>query len=65
MNANEYWTMFMQTGAPAIYLMYKNAKQMEEANVSDCAGPCGACNGIQGAGFAADSADARSWTNNS
>ena len=47
MNANDYWTMFMQTGAPAIYLMYKNAKQMEEADVPECPGPCGSGNRIQ------------------
>ena len=31
MNANDYWSMFMKTGAPEIYLMYKNAKDLEEA----------------------------------
>ena len=57
MNANDYWTMFMQTGAPAAYLMYKNAKLTEEQNVSECSGPGGASNRIQGPGFTADTSD--------
>lgn len=54
MNANDYWTMFMQTGAPAIYLMYKNAKHMEDMHVSDDAGARGTGYGVQGAGLTSD-----------
>ncbi len=25
MDANEYWSLFLQTGAPEIYLLYKQA----------------------------------------
>ena len=35
MNAADYWRMFMETGAPELYLMYNQARRMEEANVSD------------------------------
>lgn len=35
MNAAEYWKMFLETGAPEVYLMYTSALKMEEANVSD------------------------------
>lgn len=35
MNAAEYWKMFLETGAPEVYLMYTSALKTEEANVSD------------------------------
>ena len=47
MNSMDYWTMFMQTGVPAIYLMYKNAKQLEEQHVSDGSGTGSPRVGIQ------------------
>lgn len=34
MNAKDYWLLFMDTGAPELYLRYK-AMMMEERNVSD------------------------------
>ena len=46
-NANEYWEMFMQTGAPEMYLMYKQAVKLEESDVSKGAGLGLACNGVQ------------------
>ena len=46
MNANDYWSMFMKTGAPEIYLMYKNAKDLEEGHVSDGSRTCAAGNGL-------------------
>ena len=48
MNANDFWSMFMKTGAPEIYLMYKNAKDLEEQHVSDSTGACAAGNRLQG-----------------
>ena len=30
----DYWRLFMETGAPELYLMYSKAKQMEEIDVS-------------------------------
>jgi hypothetical protein len=34
MNAQQYWELFLQTGAPAFYLQYKEAS-VEESHVSD------------------------------
>lgn len=33
MNAEDYWTMFIETGAPEIYLLYTEARKLEEADV--------------------------------
>ena len=33
MIAQDYWQMFLETGAPEIYLMYNNAKKMENSHV--------------------------------
>lgn len=43
MNASDYWQMFMETGAPELYLLYNNAKKMETTHVLDDsgAGPAG------------------------
>lgn len=38
MNANAFWNVFLTTGAPEAYLLYANARRMEESNVSECAG---------------------------
>ena len=46
MNAKQYWEMFLQTGAPAFYLQYRQAV-MEEEDVSDDSGHCPAGNGLQ------------------
>ncbi len=35
MNANEYWDVFIETGAPEIYLLYKQARKMEDTDVFD------------------------------
>ena len=40
MLASDYWRLFLETGAPELYLMYSNAKRTEEMYVSECAGPC-------------------------
>ncbi len=39
MFATDYWRLFLETGAPELYLMYSNAKRMEGEYVSDSAGP--------------------------
>ncbi len=46
MNAKDYWTIFMETGAPAFYLQYKGCK-MEEDHVSDDPWPGAPGHGIQ------------------
>ncbi len=38
MNAKDYWQMFMETGAPELYLLYNKAQKMENANVLDGSG---------------------------
>lgn len=35
MNAKDYWNLFLETGAPELYLMYSEAMKMEANHVSD------------------------------
>lgn len=35
MNSQNLWFMFLQTGAPELYLMYTEAKRTEERSVFD------------------------------
>lgn len=35
MQSQNYWEIFMETGAPEMYLLYHHAKKMEEAYVPD------------------------------
>lgn len=35
MNKQDYWNIFLETGAPEMYLLFNKARRMEEANVSD------------------------------
>ena len=35
MNAQDYWNIFMETGAPEAYLLYTRALKMEEKHVFD------------------------------
>lgn len=46
MNANDYWKLFMMTGAPAIYLKYK-ALQSEGKDVFDDSGNRPQSHGLQ------------------
>ena len=39
MTSQDYWQMFLETGAPEMYLLYNNARKMEKANVLDNTGP--------------------------
>ena len=38
MNAADYWSIFLDTGAPEAYIAYTKALKMEETNVFDDAG---------------------------
>ena len=38
MEAKDYWQIFLETGAPEMYLLYNNAKKMETENVFDDSG---------------------------
>jgi hypothetical protein len=46
MNSAFYWEVFLETGAPEMYLYYQEAKRSEEAYVSDSTGSCTARNCI-------------------
>lgn len=39
MNTRECWQSFLQTGAPELYLLYRQAQKMEIQNVLDDTGP--------------------------
>ena len=38
MNTQQLWQTFMETGAPEVYLLYHQAKKVENSNVPDRAG---------------------------
>lgn len=33
MNTHDYWQLFLETGAPEMYLLYANQQKAEAANV--------------------------------
>ena len=35
MDAKEYWQLFMETGAPEVYMLYTSALKMEGSHVSE------------------------------
>lgn len=35
MQSQNYWEIFLETGAPEMYLLYHHAKKMEETYVPD------------------------------
>ena len=39
MKAEDYLNLFMETGAPEMYLLYSSARRMENGNVLDDQGP--------------------------
>ena len=47
MNAMDYWHIFLETGAPEMYLLYSKALKMEATNVSDHEGTGAAGHGLQ------------------
>ena len=47
MNATDYWRLFLETGAPEMYLLYSNAKSKEKPHVSDSPGHRPEGNGLQ------------------
>ena len=38
MNSQDYWQIFLETGAPEMYLLYNKAKNMENTHVFDDTG---------------------------
>lgn len=47
MKAENYWQLFLETGAPEMYLLWKQSQNMEEDHVSDHPGRCPAGYGLQ------------------
>ena len=35
MNAQDYWNIFLETGAPEMYLLFNKARRMEGKDVSE------------------------------
>ena len=35
MNSQNFWQIFLETGAPEMYLLYNKAKKMEDIHVLD------------------------------
>ena len=46
MTAENYWQLFLETGAPEMYLLYHKALKMEGSNVSDHTGNRAPGNGL-------------------
>lgn len=46
MDSKFFWEVFLETGAPEMYVYYQEAKRSEEAYVSDCTGFGAPCNTI-------------------
>ena len=47
MNAQQYWKIFLETGAPEMYLLFRQEARREEKYVLDDTGISAACNGLQ------------------
>ncbi len=47
MYAEDYWNLFVDTGAPEMYLLYQNARKMEILHVPDDTGACAQGHGLQ------------------
>ena len=47
MNAQDYWTIFIETGAPEMYLLYNKARRMENPDVYNNSGTGSSSLGIQ------------------
>ena len=47
MKASEFWNLFLDTGAPEVYLMYNQARKREASHVPDDPGTCASCYGLQ------------------
>ena len=48
MMSQDYWQMFLETGAPELYLLYNNAKKLENNYVPDNSGAGTSGNTLQG-----------------
>jgi len=48
MNAQDYWQIFLETGAPEMYLLYNKAQKMESMHVFNDSGFGAKGNELQG-----------------
>ena len=47
MNAQDFWQLFMETGAPEMYMLYNKARRLENPYVSDNPGTGASGHGLQ------------------
>ncbi len=47
MNAQDYWKIFLETGAPEMYLLFRRERAMEESHVLDDPGLGASYHGLQ------------------
>ena len=47
MNAQQYWKIFLETGAPEMYLLFRQETRREEMHVLDDTGAGAASHGLQ------------------
>ena len=47
MNSQDYWQIFLETGAPEMYLLYNKARKMETDYVPDHTGACAPGHSLQ------------------
>lgn len=47
MNAQSYWQLFLETGAPEMYLLFNKARKAEDIHVLDNSGTGASGNSLQ------------------
>ena len=47
MEANTFWQLFLETGAPEMYLLYNRVRNVGDGNVFDDSGTCATSHNIQ------------------
>lgn len=47
MPSQDYWNLFLETGLPEAYLLYKSVLKAENSHVFDNSRPCSPGNSIQ------------------
>jgi len=47
MRSEDYWQLFLKTGAPELYLLYNHTRKMENTDVLENPGPGNAGHSLQ------------------
>ena len=47
MKSQDFWQIFLETGAPEAYLLYSKALKMKANHVPDDSGVSASCHGLQ------------------